>query len=696
MKKAGVVIMTVLLFACAQKEDNPFFREYQTSFGIPPFDKINESHFMPAIKEGIKQQNTAIEAIIGNQEAPSFENTIVALDNSGQLIHKVYSVFDNLVSANTNDELQRLSKEIEPMLASHNDEISMNPKLYERIKAVYQQQEEFSLNREQERLLEKWYKDFVRSGANLNDEQKEQLKAINQQLSVLSVQFAENVLKENNAFELVIDTEENLAGLPDNLITEAAEVANKKGLQNKWLFTIHKPVLIPFLQYSQKRSLREKMFKAYISRGDNNNELDNKQIVSQMIALRIEKAKMLGYKTPAHYVLDDRMARTPENVYGLLNQLWKPAVKRARQEADAMQALIKREGSDFKLQPWDWWYYAEILKKEKYALDDEILRPYFKLENVRDGAFMLANKLYGITFEKITGVPVYHPEVKVFEVKEADGTHIGVLLMDFFPRESKRNGAWMSAYRKQQVLNGKKIAPVIVNVCNFTKPVGDKPSLLTQEEVETLFHEFGHALHGLLSNCTYYSMSGTDVKRDFVELPSQIMENWAEDPQFLKLFARHYQTGEPMPDDLIEKINKAGLFNQGFKTVELLAASFLDMDWHVLSEPPAMDVNEFEKQSLSKIGLIPEIVSRYQTTNFLHIFSWEYESGYYSYLWAEVLDADAFQAFKEKGIFDRETAEAFRKNILSAGDKEDPMVLYRKFRGRDPKIEPLLAKRGLN
>jgi peptidyl-dipeptidase Dcp len=572
----------------------------------------------------------------------------------------------------------------------------MNPKLYERIKAVYQQQEEFSLNREQERLLEKWYKDFVRSGANLNDEQKEQLKAINQQLSVLSVQFAENVLKENNAFELVIDTEENLAGLPDNLITEAAEVANKKGLQNKWLFTIHKPVLIPFLQYSQKRSLREKMFKAYISRGDNNNELDNKQIVSQMIALRIEKAKMLGYKTPAHYVLDDRMARTPENVYGLLNQLWKPAVKRARQEADAMQALIKREGSDFKLQPWDWWYYAEILKKEKYALDDEILRPYFKLENVRDGAFMLANKLYGITFEKITGVPVYHPEVKVFEVKEADGTHIGVLLMDFFPRESKRNGAWMSAYRKQQVLNGKKIAPVIVNVCNFTKPVGDKPSLLTQEEVETLFHEFGHALHGLLSNCTYYSMSGTDVKRDFVELPSQIMENWAEDPQFLKLFARHYQTGEPMPDDLIEKINKAGLFNQGFKTVELLAASFLDMDWHVLSEPPAMDVNEFEKQSLSKIGLIPEIVSRYQTTNFLHIFSWEYESGYYSYLWAEVLDADAFQAFKEKGIFDRETAEAFRKNILSAGDKEDPMVLYRKFRGRDPKIEPLLAKRGLN
>jgi peptidyl-dipeptidase Dcp len=696
MKKAGVAIMTVLLFACTPQEENPLLTTYQTPFGIPPFNAIKEHHYMPAFKEGIKQQNAAIETIIVNPEESTFENTVVALDNSGMLIHKVYSVFDNLVSAHTNDELQRLSKEVEPMLAAHNDEIRMNTRLFDRIKVVYEQRETLSLTGEQERLLEKWYKDFVRSGANLNEEEKEQLKKINQQLSVLSVQFAENVLKENNAFELVIDNEDDLTGLPDNLVAGAAEAASQKGLSNKWLFTIQKPVLIPFLQYAQKRNLREKMFKAYINRGDNNDLFDNKQIIKQIIALRIQKAKLLGYETPAHYILDDRMAKTPEQVYDLLNKLWKPAVKRAEQEVEAMQALIGREGLDFKLEPWDWWYYAEKLKKEMYALDDEILRPYFKLENVRDGAFMLANKLFGITFEEIKGTPIYHPEVKVFEVKEGNGQHIGILLMDFFPRESKRNGAWMSSYRKQQTLDGEPISPIIVNVCNFTKPVGDKPSLLTQEEVETLFHEFGHGLHGLLSQCTYYSISGTSVKRDFVELPSQIMENWAEHPQFLKQFARHYQTGEPIPNDLIEKIKEASLFNQGFKTVEYLAASFLDMDWHVLSEPPTTNVNAFERNALSKIGLIPEIVSRYRTTNFLHIFSWEYEAGYYSYIWAEVLDADAFQAFIEKGLFDKETAASLRKNIFAAGDSEDPMVLFRQFRGRDPEIAPLLEKRGLN
>ena len=695
MKNVGMLIMMTFMLACTPKEENPFFSDYKTPFGIPPFNLIKEQHYLPAFKEGIKQQNQEINRIINNTDEPTFENTVVALDNSGQLIRKVYGVFDNLVSANTNDELQRLSKEIEPMLSAHDDEIKMNPKLFSRINTVHEEMDSLSLTREQQRLLDKWYEDFVRSGANLNEEQKAELKDINQKLSVLSVQFAENVLKENNVFELVIDNKEDLAGLPENLILEAAEAAGKKGIQNKWLFTIHKPVLIPFLQYSQKRPLREMMFKAYINRCDNNDELDNKKIVKEIIALRIRKAILLGYKTPADYVLDDRMAKTPENVFALLNKLWGPALRRAGQEVRNMQAIIDREGGKFKLEPWDWWYYAEKVKKEKYALDDEILRPYFRLENVRDAAFMLANKLWGITFEELKNAPVYHPDVQVFEVKEANGKHIGVLLMDFFPRESKRNGAWMNPIRKQQILNGTPITPIVVNVFNFTKPVGDKPSLLTQEEVETLFHEFGHALHGLLSNCTYYSTSGTDVKRDFVELPSQIMENWPENAEFLKIFAKNYKTGETIPDELIEKITNASLFNQGFKTVEYLAACYLDMDWHVLSEPTTLGVDAFENQSMSKIGLIHEIVPRYRTTNFLHIFSWEYQVGYYSYIWAEVLDADAFQAFVENGIFDRKTAESFRKNILSAGDSEDPMVLFRRFRGRDPEIEPLLAKRGL-
>jgi peptidyl-dipeptidase Dcp len=454
--------------------------------------------------------------------------------------------------------------------------------------------------------------------------------------------------------------------------------------------------MIPFLQYSEKRDLREKILRAYIQVGDNDNESDNKKIASRVAALRVERANLLGYDTHADFVLEENMAKSPHKVYELLDQLWTPALKVAQKEAAEMQEMIDAEGHDFKLQPWDWWYYAEKVKKAKYDLDDEQLRPYFQLENVRQGVFALATKLYGITFTKREDIPRYHPDVEAFEVKEADGNHIGILYTDYFPRASKRGGAWMNSLRKQSKRNGAMVTPVIYNVGNFTKPTGDTPSLISFDEANTLFHEFGHALHGLLSKCTYEELSGTDVPRDFVELPSQIMENWASQPEMLKMYAKHYQTGEPIPDELIRKIRNSRKFNQGFITVEYLAAAYLDMDWHTLTEPEEKESDSFEAACLNKIGLMPEIVVRYRSPYFRHIFSGGYSSGYYSYIWAEVLDADAFQAFKENGLFDRETAQAFRDNILATGGTEDPMVLYTRFRGAEPKIEPLLERRGLN
>jgi peptidyl-dipeptidase Dcp len=676
-------------------KNNPFFQKYNTPFNVPPFDKIMVKHYLPAIKEGIKKQQTEIEVITSNPEPPTFHNTIEALNDSGMALREVENVFYNLLDANTNDRMQTVAKRIAPILSKHDDDIRLNEKLFKRVKMVYQKKGKLALTGEQNRLLDEYYRNFVRGGANLDLQKQAKLRELNKELSLLTLKFGENVLKENNHFTLVIEKKEELAGLPQSVITAAAEAAKETGNQGKWVFTLHKPSMIPFLQYSQKRKLREKIFKAYINRGNHNNERDNKDTLARIASLRLQKARLLGYETHAHYILEKNMAKKPANVYKLINQLWKAALPVAKKEARELQDIINQEGGKFKLQPWDWWFYAEKFKKKKYDLDDRILRPYFKLENVRDGAFAVAKKLFGIKFVKRPNIPKPHKDAQVFEVQEKDGSHIGILYMDFFPRASKRGGAWMNAYRKQHIRNGKKIPPVITNVCNFPRPSGDKPSLLSVGHVATLFHEFGHALHGLLSNCQYIELSGTAVPWDFVELPSQIMENWASESEVLNMFARHYKTGEVIPRSLIKKIKKSGHFNQGFATVEYLSACFLDMDWHTVTEAKKFNVDEFESRSMEKIGLIPEIVVRYRSTYFRHIFSGGYSAGYYSYIWSGVLDADAFEAFKETSLFDQKTALSLRKNIYEKGGTEDPMVLYKRFRGAEPRIEPLLKRRGL-
>jgi len=697
-----LISMSILFCFCGKKEQqkkqltaNPFLSEYDTPFNTPPFNKITEAHYMPAFKEGMKQQKEEIEAIINNSQPPTFKNTVEALELSGAVLSKVSNVFYNLNSALTNDKIQSIAKEVSPLLSKHRDDIFLNEKLFQKIKSVYENKETFDLNNEQKRLLEEYYKDFVRNGANLDDKKKERLREINKKLSLLSLQFGENILKEVNRYKMVIDKKEDLAGLPESVISAAAETAAQKGEKGKWVFTLQKTSWIPFLQYSQKRNLREKIYRAWMNMGNNNDELDNKQILSEMAALRVERANLLGYKNHAHFVLEEYMAKKPENVYDLLTKIWKPALKKAKEEREQMQKIINSEGKDFKLKPWDWWYYAEKIKKQNYDLDENEIRPYFKLENVREGAFNTASRLFGITFTERTDIPVYHKDVKVFEVKDEEGKHLGILYVDYFPRDSKRGGAWMNNYREQEKINGKNIRPIVVNCGNFTKPVGDKPSLLNIDQTKTLFHEFGHGLHSLLSQCTYKKLSGTSVPRDFVEVPSQIMEHWAMEPSVLKTYAKHYETGEPIPDELIEKIKRSGHFNQGFATVEYLAASFLDMDWHTLTKPEQKDVLKFEKKSMDRIGLIPEIIPRYRSTYFQHIFSGGYSSGYYSYIWSEVLDSDAFEAFKENGLFDKETALSLKKNIYEKGGTEDPMVLFKRFRGREPEIEPLLKNRGL-
>ncbi len=680
---------------CATDKHNPFFTEYDTPYGVPPFGIIEEKHFMPAFKAGMKEQNQEISDIINNAEEPTFTNTIETLEHSGELLRKVNYVFKNLKSAHTNNQIQEISKKVAPLLAKHDDDIYLNRELFKRVKAVYEKKDNLDLTVEQHTLLEKFYREFVRGGANLDAEKQAQLREINKELSLLSVQFGENVLAENNKFELVIEDEADLAGLPEQVRKSAAEIASERGHEGKWMFTLHKPSMIPFLQYSEKRSLREKFFKAYINRGNNDDDLDNKEIVAKMSALRVQKAKILGYETFAHFVLEDRMAKNPENVYKLLDQLWKPALKKVKVEANLLQKMISDEGHDYKLRPWDWWYYTEKLRKQKYDLDEEMLKPYFQLENVREGVFRVAENLFGITLEEVTDLPVYHPDVKAFEVKDVDGTHLGILYMDYFPRANKEGGAWMDDYREQYKSDGQRVAPIATNVLNLSMPTADSPALLSLDNVKTLYHEFGHALHSLLSNCQYRKLAGTNVPRDFVELPSQIMENWATEPEVLKLYAKHYQTGEPIPDELINKINESDKFNQGFKTVEYLAASFLDMDWHTMTDPQEVDPIAFENESMKKIGLIPEIVVRYRSPYFNHIFTNTYYAGYYSYIWAEVLDADAFQAFKNTNLFDKKLALAYRKNILERGGSEDPMELYKKFRGAEPEIKPLLEKRGL-
>jgi peptidyl-dipeptidase Dcp len=685
-----------MMVACTgKKEVNPFLTDWNTPFGTPPFGKIENSHFVPAYVEGVKQHEAEIDAIVNNPDEPTFENTLVALDESGLLLDKVSSVFGNLSGADTNEELQRIAKEVSPLVTKHYTNISLNEGLFKRIKTLWDKKEMLELNAEQMRLLEVTYTNFVRGGANLDETQKTRVREINEQLSMLSLQFGDNILAETNSFEMVVENEADLKGLPQSIVASAAEAARQKGYEGKWLFTTQKPSMIPFLSYAENRALREKLYRGYFMRGDNNNPNDNKSIIEKIVALRIERASMFGFENHASFILDRNMAKTPEKVYELLLKVWDAAIPAAKNEIAEMQAIIDSEGGNFKLASWDWWYYAEKVKKQKYDLSEEALMPYFEVNNVRNGVFAVAEKLWGLKFNERTDIEVYHPDVKVFEVTEADGSHIGILYTDYFMRASKRAGAWMSSYRKQRTIDGKMITPLITNVCNYNPPMGGAPSLLTWDDVQTMFHEFGHALHGLLSNCTYNTLSGTSVSRDFVELPSQIMEHWAAEPEVLKMYAFHHKTGDVIPDELIEKLLNASHFNQGFITVEFVAAALLDMDWHTLTEMPALDVNTFETQTMNKYGLMSEIIPRYRNTYFAHIFSGGYSAGYYAYMWAEVLDADAFNAFKENGIFDAVTANKFRDNVLSRGNTDEPMSLYIRFRGQEPDPNALLVNRGL-
>ncbi len=699
MRKADKILLLVVLFylvisGCNNKSEidksNPFFSEYDTPFEVPPFEKIMAKHYMPAFEKGMAEGKEEIQAIATARKAPSFENTVEALDRAGDLLSKVSEVFFAQSSANTSDSLQNIEIEVSPLLSAYSDEILLNHDLFERIKSVYDNQEKFNLTAEQKFLLENLYKGFVRNGANLSEQDQDTLKVLNQKLSVLTVKFSQNVLSETNNYRMYVN-KEDLRNLPESLISVAAETAKADGKEGEWAFTTQRPSIFPFLQYSENRDLREEIFHAYINRGNNGNEYDNNKILADIVRLRAQRARLLGYKTHADFVLEPRMAKVPENVFSLLDNLWSRAIPVAESEVKEMQNIINKEGGRFKLEPSDWWYYAEKLRKEKYDLNDNELRPYFKLDNVRNGIFTVANQLFGITFTAIPDIPRPHPEAQAFDVKDSDGSHLGVLYMDFYPRESKQQGAWCGTYRSYHIVNNKGITPVVTTVFNFTRPSGDLPALLSIEEATTMYHEFGHALDALFSKSTY---NQTYIAWDFVELPSQLMEHWATEPEVLNMYAKHYITNEPIPAQLVEKIKNSGYFNQGFETVEYLAASLLDMKYHTLEAPAIVDVQNFEKDYFNQIGLIPQIVSRYRSTYFLHMVG-GYDAGYYSYIWAAVLDNDAFEAFKEKGIFDRTVAASYRKNILEKNGTMDAMQMFVNFRGREPVIEPLLKNRGL-
>lgn len=695
--------IAVALSACSSSEKKSeilapgdiLLTEFTTPFGVPPFDKIELEDYMPAFKEAIAQQQKEVDDIVGQTAAPDFENTIVALDQSGSLLRKVNAVFSGLNSANTNDEMQALSRELSPLLSKNSDDIRLNKDLFARVKTVYDNRESLNLNKEQKKLLEETYKSFVRGGANLDAEQQARLRELNSEISMLQLTFGQNMLKETNAFQLVIENKDDLAGLPESLILNAEVAARAAGLEGKWLFTLHNPSVMPFLQYADNRALREKIFKGYINRGNNGNDADNKDVVLKLVTLRLEKAKLMGYDDYASFVLEDRMAKTSDKVYALLDEIWKPALGKAKEELADINAEIKKEGGNFEAEGWDWRYYFEKAKKAKFDLDENQVRPYLKLENVRDGAFLLANKLYGITFTPIKEIPLPHPDAQAFECKDKDGTHLGVLYMDFFPRASKRGGAWCGTYRSQTYKDGKRQGPVVTIVCNFSQPAPGQPALLSADEAETLFHEFGHGLHNLFKDIHYYGVSG--VPRDFVELPSQVMEHWVFEPELLKEYAKHYETNEVIPAELIEKLDKSGKYGQGFATTEYLAASLLDMDFHVLKEVhEGADVMKFEETVLGERGLLKQIPSRYRTTYFNHTMGGGYTAGYYSYIWAEVLDADAYQAYKETGdIFNQEVAAKFREYVLTPGGIDDAMDMYKNFRGKEPNTEPLLKNRGL-
>lgn len=688
---------TAMMFGCTgeKKVDNPFFTEWDTPFGVPPFEQIMPEHYLPAFMQAMTEQKAEIEAIVTNNEPATFENTIAALDQSGNLLNKVSSVFFCQTNANTNDALQAINTEVSPLLSQHSDDINMNPELFARVKSVYDNRETAGLDKEQMKLLTETYDGFVRGGANLDSVSQAKLRELNTEISSLQTTFGENMLKETNAFRLVVDKKEDLAGLPDGLVTVAAETAKACGESGKWVFTLHNPSVMPFLQYADNRELREQIFKGYINRGNNGNDNDNKAVCARLVAARLEKAKLMGYEDYASFVLETRMAKTSAAVYDLLYQVWTPALAKAKAELEDIKAEIKKDGKNFEPEGWDWRYYADRAKKAKYDFDESTIRPYLKLENVRDGMFLFANKLYGVTFEPINEIPLPHPDAIAYEAKDKDGSHLGVLYFDFFPRESKRGGAWCSQYRAQTYKDGKKVAPVVTIVCNFTKPSEGSPALLTPDEATTMFHEFGHALHNLFRDVHYYGISR--VPRDFVELPSQVNEHWTFEPELLKEYAKHYQTNELIPDELVERFNQCGKYGQGFATTEYVAASLLDMDFHSMNEIPAgFDVMDFEQMTLAKQGLLRQIPARYRTTYFNHTMGGGYTAGYYSYLWSEILDADAFEAYKETGdIFNAEVAEKFRRYVLQPGAIDDAMVMYVNFRGKEPNIDPLLKNRGL-
>lgn len=727
MKKL-VIIMATVLFALSScnKRQNPLMQPSGDAFGAPEFDKIESTDYLPAFKEAFKQQKAEIDAIAKNSEAPTYENTIDALEKSGQLLSHVSGIFMNVNETDADDTMKETEKIITPMLTEQSAYITMNEPLFQRVKTLYDNQSTLGLTREQEVVLEKYYKMFVKGGALLSAEQKAELVEIDKQLSLATMQFGDNSLAETNAYTLNITDTKDLSGLPEAVVAAAkdrAEAAGKDG----WLFTLQIPSWEPFMQYADNRALRKEMFLAYTMRGNNDNEHDNKALIKQILELRLRKAKLFGYDTFADYQLEDKMAKTPEAAYNLLMTIWEPAIARAKQEATDLQELLTADlaanadaiagdevASDPVLRGWDWRYYSEKLRQQRYALDEKELKPYFSLENVRKGAFMVANKLYGVSFKPLTvaGFPnapettegnvdatmpdVYNPEVSCFEVLDEDGSHLALYYTDYFPRATKRAGAWMNNIYEAVHLDGRDQDPMIVNVCNFTTPTGDTPSLLNIDETRTLFHEFGHATHGFLTKCHYPMVSGTNVARDFVELPSQVLEHWAVEPEVMKQYAFHYQTGEVIPDSLIAKMQNAGNFNSGFETTELVAAALLDIECHMLTNYDDFEAGAFEKAVTEKIGLIPEIPFRYRSTYFNHVFSGGYAVGYYSYLWAEVLDADAFEAYKESGnVLNEEMGRSFRRNVLEMGGSEEPMELYKRFRGAEPNPDAMLHGRGL-
>ena len=699
-----IALSVITLASCTSKPEqkaeaerpNPFLTEYTTPFQVPPFDQIKIEHYLPAFEAGMKEQLAEVEAIVNNTEPATFENTILPYDKSGKTLSRVSNVFFNLNECLTNDEMVAIAEQVLPMLSKHSDAIMMNPKLFERIDYVYQHRNEMGLDDQQIRVVEKYHQDFVRNGAALPADKQAELSQINEQLSTLSLQFGNNLLKENANYKLVIENEADLSGLPQTSIDAAAEQAKADGMEGKWVFTLSKPSLIPFLQFADNRYLREQMYKAYYNRGDNGNEYDNKSLINEMCKLRVQKAKLFGFDNYADYVLDVNMAKDSKTVDKFLIDIFNPAQQLAKKELAEMQAIADAEGANIKLEGWDWWYYAEKLRKAKYDFDENYIKPYLTVDNVRNGMFMAANKLYGITFTQNTNLPIYYPGVETYEVKEANGDLLGILYLDYYPRESKSGGAWCTSFRESgHDINGKKIYPVVSLVMNFTPASGDAPALLTWDETETMWHEFGHSLHAFFSDGLYSRTCG-NVPHDYVEMPSQIMENWVAEPEVIRMYAKHYKTEEPMPDSLITKIENSALFNQGFMTTELIAASILDMKYHELTEVQDLNVDAFEKQQMDAIGLMPEILPRYRSTNFSHIFNGGYSAGYYAYTWAEVLDKDAFNYFKSSGnLFNPELAASFRKNCLQECGNDEGMVQYRKFRGQDPDYEPYLKARGL-